>query len=75
MGKIDKIKEQVGWLKIVFGIATAIDVSLIAWIVKNYNNSSVSILILSIVLVLISTAVIVLVNKKAMNKIDELEDL
>ena len=75
MGKIDKIKEQIGWLKIVFGIATAIDVSLIAWIAKNYNSSTIGLLILSMIIVIISTTVIVLANKTAMMKMDELEDL
>ena len=42
MSKIDKIKEQIGWLKVVFGILSAIDVSLVGWLVSNYDKTDIS---------------------------------
>ncbi len=38
MGKIDKIKESIGYLKVIFSILVAIDVSLVAWVFKNSNT-------------------------------------
>ena len=75
MPKIDKIKEQIGWLKVVFGMLFATDISLIAYLFTNISklsNVQVSIVILGLLLV---TLAIIYVNKKAMNKIDSLEEL
>jgi len=77
MPKIDKIKEQIAWLKVVFGILSAIDVSLVGWLVNNYDKADINstkIYLGSAIAVLIAF-VIIYVNKKAMKKIDELEDL
>jgi hypothetical protein len=42
MAKIDKIKEQIGWLKVAFAIFTAILVSLISWYITYYDNRLVA---------------------------------
>ncbi|RLA68440.1 MAG: hypothetical protein DRQ78_00425 [Epsilonproteobacteria bacterium] len=75
MAEIDKIKEEIGWLKIIFGILTAVDLSLVGWLAQNYKTSSIVILIFALIIVMFSTVGIVYVNKKAYKKIDELEDL
>ena len=75
MASIDKIKEQIGWLKVVFGMLFATDLSLIAYLftkVSVLSSVEVSIVILGLLLV---TFAIIYVNKKAMNKIDSLEEL
>ncbi len=77
MSKIDKIKEQIAWLKVVFGILSAIDVSLIGWLVGNYDKpgiKTIKIVLGSVIAVVIAFA-IVYTNKKAMQKIDMLEEL
>ena len=33
MAYVDKVKEEIGWLKVVFAILLATDISLIAWLV------------------------------------------
>ncbi|MDQ7068924.1 MAG: hypothetical protein Q9M40_13695 [Sulfurimonas sp.] len=38
MAKIDEIKESIGYLKVVFSIMIAVDVSLVAWLYKLCNN-------------------------------------
>ena len=75
MGKIDKIKEQIGWLKVVFGILTAIVVSLIGYIATSYKTAEPIILISALILTILILFGIIIVNKKAFDKIDELEDL
>ncbi|MBL0708832.1 MAG: hypothetical protein JJW00_07295 [Sulfurimonas sp.] len=42
MAKIEKIKEQIGWLKVAFVIFTAILVSLVGWYVIYYDNQSIA---------------------------------
>ena len=41
MAKIDEIKEFIGFLKLLFATFVAIDVSLIAWFVKNHEINEV----------------------------------
>ncbi|WP_141699053.1 hypothetical protein [Candidatus Thiosymbion oneisti] len=45
MSKTDKLKEEIGWLKVIFGILVATDISLIAWLAQNYAKSGVLLLI------------------------------
>jgi hypothetical protein len=40
MAKIDRLKEEVGWLKVVFGVLVAIDVSVLGWLAQNYPTAS-----------------------------------
>jgi len=74
MAKIDKIKEQIGWLKIIFGLLTAMVVSIIGFIVTSYKVTDPLILILSLVLVVFLSFGIVITNQKAYTKMDELEE-
>jgi len=74
MAKIDKIKEQIGWLKIIFGLLTAMVVSIIGFIVTSYKVTDPLILILSLVLVVFLSFGIVVTNQKAYTKMDELEE-
>jgi predicted MFS family arabinose efflux permease len=75
MAKIDEIKEEIGWLKIVFGILTAIDVSLLGWLAQNYQTKSIYLVFTSVVLIILVTVGIILVNKSAYTKIRKLKDL
>lgn len=75
MGKIDEIKEQIGWLKVVFGLLTAIDIGLISWLAKNYTIANTILLYLVLLVVAICTLGIIFVNRKAYRKIKELKDL
>ena len=75
MAKIDKLKEEIGWLKIIFAILIAADISLGAWVVQNYGKTSKILLIVSVIGVFLLTFIIVWVNQVAYRKIDELEEL
>ena len=71
----EKIKEQIGWLKVVFGISSAILVALCGWLVNNYDNADKIFIFLVVLLIMLFAFIIVLVNKQAYKKIDELEEL
>jgi len=75
MAKIDEIKEDIGWLKIIFGILTAIDISLLGWIAQNYDKAALLFLLFTIFIIIVCTLGIIYVNKKAYEKIKELGDL
>ena len=71
----EKIKEQIGWLKVVFGISSAILVTLCGWLANNYDNADNISSISATALILFFAFVIILANKVAYKKMDELEKL
>ena len=73
--KIDKLKEQIGWLKITFGLSLATDISLVAWIFNNYSSVVMLKLLISLFATVLVTSIVFLSNKKANNKMNELEEL
>jgi len=75
MAKIDKIKEQIGWLKVVFGLLFATDISLIAYLFNKIDVLSDIKIILVVFGLFLVTLGITIVNKSAMKKIDNLEAL
>ncbi len=75
MPRIDKLKEEIGWLKIIFAILTATDISLVAWGIQNYGKTRALLLIIGAVGVFLFTSVIIWINRVAYRKIDELEEL
>ena len=75
MSKAEKLKEEIGWLKVVFGIFVAADISMIAWLVQNVGQVSSALVLACVLAVVGVTLGIVWVNHIAYRKIDELEDL
>ena len=75
MAQIDKLKEEIGWLKVVFAILIATDISLVAWVIQNYGKASRSLLITGAIAAILITLIIIWINKAAYRKIDKLEEL
>lgn len=75
MSKSEKIKEQIGWLKVVFGILTAVVLSLIGYIATSYKNGDTIMIVSSLSAIVVLSYGIIIVNKKAFEKMDELEEL
>ena len=48
MSKAERIKETLGWLKIVFAALVAVDVSLIAWLAQNFRTAEAVTLLLAL---------------------------
>lgn len=75
MSQSEKIKEEIGWLKVLFAIFFAADMSMIAYLFNNIeilSNGKITILMLGLIL---ATLAIIFINKKAMKKIDSLGEL
>ena len=75
MSKVDKLREEIGWLKAVFAILVAIDVSLVGWLAQNYDDAPIFLQIVCSAATVVMTGGIVWVNRVAYKKIDELEEL
>ncbi|MDE0086723.1 MAG: hypothetical protein OXU23_13475 [Candidatus Poribacteria bacterium] len=75
MARIDKIKEEIGWLKVIFAILIATDISLIAWLIQSYGRVQLFLSILGVLGALVIMYVIDRLDSIARRKMNELEDL
>ncbi len=75
MSKADGIKEELGWLKVVFGVLVAVDVSLVAWVAQNFSSPNRVLVWGAILAVAVVTAGVVWINRLAYRRIRELEQL
>lgn len=75
MSQTERIKELLGWLKIVFAALVAIDVSLVAWLTQNFRTADAVLVVSAFIAVACITAGIVGVNHAAFRRIAQLEDL
>ncbi len=75
MSKADRIKEEIGWLKVVFGLLVATDISLIAWLAQNFDSADRIQALVGLAAVTAVTAAVVWVNRMAYARIQQLEDL
>ncbi len=75
MAKIDEIKEELNYLKIWLGIVVVTAISLISWLVNNYETSSFVKIIGDVAAVVILTFAIIIIDRKIKLKIKSLKDL
>lgn len=75
MARIDKIKEEIGWLKVIFAILIATDISLIAWLINNYGKSNSVLFTLGLIVATLIAIAIVWINSITYRKINNLEEL
>lgn len=75
MSETDKIKEETGWFKLLFGLLVAVDVPLIVWIVENFATASFSHRLVAVILALLFSCAMIVVNYyvyRAMKRLEEL---
>jgi hypothetical protein len=75
MATLDSTREELGWLKVVFTIVAAVDVSLVAWVSQAYETARGPLLLIAIVAATLITAAALWINQHAYRKIRELRDL
>jgi cyanate permease len=68
MSSNEKIKEQIGWFKVVFGLLVATVISLIGWMATHYKNAEVSIMLAAMIVVVVLVYAIIQVNITAFKK-------
>jgi hypothetical protein len=75
MATADSAKEEIGWLKVVFAVAAATDVSLLAWVSQTYGTAAGHLILAAIAAALALTVSVIWINRLAYRKIHELENL
>jgi predicted MFS family arabinose efflux permease len=74
MAKIERLKEEIGWLKLVFGILVAIDASLVGWLAQNYASANRLLVVVGVIATAAVTLGVVRINRVAYHRMKELED-
>lgn len=59
MAQIDKVKEEIGWLKVIFAILIAADISLVTWLSQNHGKADPLLVIVGVIGAFLVTFVIV----------------
>ena len=72
MATTDAIKEELGWLKVVFAVGAAIDASLIAWLAQ--AKADFGLFILAFVAAAVLTLYVARINTVAYRRTHELKD-
>ena len=75
MGKIDKEREEIAWIKFWIGVAVASIMGLISWLVNHYEAASTFLIALDIIGIAILGIFILFFNRIGLKKIKELEDI
>jgi uncharacterized membrane protein len=75
MGRIDEIKEEIGWLKVWLGIAVAAGFGMIGWFVSNYQHAQPIWLMLDMVGIIVTMLIVYWTNQRAIKRIRELRDI
>lgn len=70
----NKLKEEIGWLKVIFAMSIATALPEGAWVLQNYGKANRVLLILNILGALIFTIISIGINRVAYQKINQLED-
>ncbi|HET7362047.1 MAG TPA: hypothetical protein VFJ70_00605 [Burkholderiales bacterium] len=69
----ESIKEELGWLKVLFAVLAAVDAPLIAWFSQNYTKADRVVLVVAGVMAMAATGSLLWLNHAAYRKIRELK--
>jgi len=73
MPRAERVKEEIGWLKVMFAVAVALDASLVGWLAQN-DTTSTPLFIPGVVAAVVLAVVVAYVNHLAYRRLKELED-
>ena len=75
MAKIDEIKEELNYLKVWLGIVVITTISLISWLINNYETASELKILSDVVAIVVLTFSIIIIDKNIKKKMKSLKDL
>ena len=74
MARVDRIKEDIGWLKVPFGLLAVVDASLLGWLAQSYTRANPALVAAATVAAIVVTSGIFQINRVAYRRIDDLEE-
>lgn len=75
MAEIDKVKEEINYLKVWLGIVVVTNIGLISWLINNYDTDTILKVIADISAICLLTISIIIIDKNIKKKIKLLKDL
>ena len=75
MKKPDRIKEEIGWLKVVFAVCAAVDASLVAWLAQNFQRAHEGVILVGVGAAAALSVIIWMVHRRSYELIERLEEL
>ena len=75
MAKLDEIKEELNYLKVWLGIIVLTTISLISWLINNYEAASDLKVVADMIAIVVLTISIIIIDKSIKKKIATLKDL
>ena len=75
MPQLDRLKEQIAYLKFWQGILVVTDISLIGWLVSNAARAQVGTMVLAIMSVAFITAGVIILHRQIERRIDQIGEL
>jgi len=75
MSKAGSYKEEIGWLKVVFTLLVAVDISLIGWLAQNYIDANIIVFAMGCFATIVVTGIAIWSNQRAYQRIKDLEEL
>ena len=75
MSRSDRLKEEIAWLKVLSGAVLALDTSIIAWLVRNYESTARVIAVVGGVVAIALTCFVVAVLVRVYCCIRSMENL
>ena len=74
MSRVDRIKEEIGWLKVLFGILTVVDASLLGWLAQSYPKATPTLIAAASAVVILVSGGIIQINRIAYRRVNDLEE-
>lgn len=74
MPRVDRIKEEIAWLKVPFGLLAVIDASLLGWLAQSYAKANSALVAAATIAVIVVSSGIFQINRMAYCRFDDLEE-
>jgi len=74
MARVDRIKEEIGWLKVPFGLLAVVDASLLGWLAQSYAKANSALVAATTIAVIVVSSGIIQLNRIAYRLFDDLEE-
>jgi hypothetical protein len=74
MASIDRLKEEVGWLKVPFGVFVVVDASLLGWLAQSYADVHPVLVFTGVVATIVVTSAVFWINRSAFRRMKRIEE-
>jgi len=74
MARVERIKEEIGWLKVPFGLLAVVDASLLGWLAQSYAKANPALVAVTSIAATVVSGGIFQINSIAYHRLDDLEE-